>query len=194
MPRSARHELTDTVLILGGAGMVGLQAAREVARELSPKTIVITSLREAEIIEASACLKEEISGPRLAGEWGNIFVPEALRGSSRDEPRRASGTKMLPHSPARRAPLISSFRHALASMISASRSEVMTIVFGLSSRATSRAACKPTIPAPPRMRTVSVSSCRAERGISGTTAAREVSYVAVPPLIPRFARDKLHDD
>src|SRR5438067_3355919 len=85
MPRSARHELTGTVLILGGAGMVGLQAAREVARELNPKTIVITSLRETEVREAIDFLKSEIGGPRLAGEWGNIFVPDALRESSRDE-------------------------------------------------------------------------------------------------------------
>src|SRR5436190_1283980 len=46
-------------------------------------------------------------------------------------------------------------RNSIASRTSCSRSEVMTIVFGFSSRATSRAACKPTIPAPPRMRTVS---------------------------------------
>src|SRR5258706_3011641 len=75
----------ETVLILGGAGMVGLQAAREVARELSPKTIVITSLREAEVTEALAFLEGEISGPRLVGEWGNIFVPDVLRGAARDE-------------------------------------------------------------------------------------------------------------
>src|SRR2546430_2253082 len=78
------NRIADTVLILGGAGMVGLQAAREVARELNPKTIVIASLREDEVREAIAFLKEEISGPRLAGEWGNIFVPDALRTVSRD--------------------------------------------------------------------------------------------------------------
>src|SRR5437868_4571227 len=65
--------------------MVGLQAAREVARELNPKTIVITSLRESEVAEAIAFLREEISGPKLAGEWGNIFVPDALRNAARDE-------------------------------------------------------------------------------------------------------------
>ena len=79
MPRSARHKLTDTVLILGGAGMVGLQAAREVARELNPKKIVIASLREDEVRQAIDFLKEEIGEQRLAGEWGNIFVPDALR-------------------------------------------------------------------------------------------------------------------
>jgi len=75
----------NTVLILGGAGMVGVQAAREVAREINPRTIVIASLREDEVSEAITFLKEEISGPRLVGEWGNIFVPDALRLTARDE-------------------------------------------------------------------------------------------------------------
>src|SRR6185295_11349570 len=77
--------MANTVLILGGAGMVGLQAAREVARELDPKTIVIASLREDEVSEAIEFLKGEISGPRLIGEWGNIFVPDALRAVPRNE-------------------------------------------------------------------------------------------------------------
>ena len=85
MPRSARHKLHNTVLILGGAGMVGLQAAREVARELNPRTIVIASLGKKEVDEAIAFLKDEISGPELVGEWGNIFVPHALRTASRDD-------------------------------------------------------------------------------------------------------------
>jgi hypothetical protein len=74
----------STVLILGGAGMVGLQAAREVAREINPRRIVIASLREEEVADAILFLKEEITGPQLAGEWGNIFVPDALRLAARD--------------------------------------------------------------------------------------------------------------
>jgi hypothetical protein len=77
--------MANTVLILGGAGMVGLQAAREVAREINPRTIVIASLREDEVTEGIRFLKEEITGPRLVGEWGNIFVPDALRLTARDE-------------------------------------------------------------------------------------------------------------
>src|SRR5438876_4204377 len=76
--------------------------------------------------------------------------------ASRATLRSASGTKMFPHSPTSRAP-ISSLRKSMAWRTSSSRSEAMTMVWGLSSRATSRAACKPTIPAPPRMRTVSPS-------------------------------------
>jgi hypothetical protein len=73
-----------TVLILGGGGMVGLQVAREVSRELEPERIIIASVSEAEVNGAIEFLKEEIEGVELVGEWGNIFVPEALRYTGRD--------------------------------------------------------------------------------------------------------------
>ncbi len=72
----------DTILILGGAGMVGLQVAREAARELSPKTIVIASLREEEVRDAIAFLTPEIDA-KLVGEWGDIFHPEAFKNRRR---------------------------------------------------------------------------------------------------------------
>lgn len=72
----------DTILILGGAGMVGLQVAREAARELNPRTIVIASLREAEVREAIAFLEAEVEA-RLVGEWGDIFVPESFKNRRR---------------------------------------------------------------------------------------------------------------
>lgn len=78
-------ELTHTVLILGGGGMVGLQVAREIARELNPRKIVLAAVREQEVRDAIAFLKDEIGEERLAGEWGNIFVPHALQQTSRDE-------------------------------------------------------------------------------------------------------------
>src|SRR3954454_2094883 len=68
----------DTILILGGAGMVGLQVAREAARELSPKKIVIASLREEEVRDAIAFLEPEV-GAELVGEWGDIFQPETFK-------------------------------------------------------------------------------------------------------------------
>jgi hypothetical protein len=75
-----------TVLILGGAGMVGLQVAREAARELRPKRIVIASLREDEVTEAIAFLKNEIGDDvELTGAWGDIFIPESLQGRRRDD-------------------------------------------------------------------------------------------------------------
>jgi len=69
---------SDTILILGGAGMVGLQVAREAARELSPKKIVIASLREDEVRDAIAFLEPEVDA-ELVGEWGDIFQPETFK-------------------------------------------------------------------------------------------------------------------
>jgi hypothetical protein len=73
-----------TVLILGGGGMVGVQVAREVARELSPKRIVIAAVSEAEVTSALEFLREQLGdGIDIIGEWGNIFVPEELKGVDR---------------------------------------------------------------------------------------------------------------
>lgn len=74
-----------TVLILGGGGMVGLQVAREIDRELSPKQIVIAAVKEEEVRVAIDFLAGEIDRERLVGEWGNIFVPESLRAAGRNE-------------------------------------------------------------------------------------------------------------
>lgn len=77
----------ETVLILGGGGMVGLQVAREIARELKPARIVIAAVAEKEVNEALAFLHDEMSaqGVALAGEWGNIFVPEELKRTGRKD-------------------------------------------------------------------------------------------------------------
>jgi len=73
-----------TVLILGGGGMVGVQVAREVARELSPKRIVIAAVSEAEVKSALEFLRDQLGdGIEIVGEWGNIFVPEELKGVDR---------------------------------------------------------------------------------------------------------------
>jgi hypothetical protein len=74
-----------TILILGGAGMVGLQVAREAARELSPKKIVIASLREEEVREAIDFLAPEIGAERLVAEWGDIFHPEKFKHRRRSD-------------------------------------------------------------------------------------------------------------
>jgi hypothetical protein len=74
----------DTVLILGGGGMVGVQVAREVARELSPKRIVIAAVSEAEVTSALEFLRDQLGDDiDIVGEWGNIFVPEELKGIDR---------------------------------------------------------------------------------------------------------------
>jgi hypothetical protein len=75
--------LTRTLLILGGAGMVGMQVAREAARELKPSRIVIASLRQDEVDDVVRALREEIGGVEFAGAAGDIFLPQSLQGIDR---------------------------------------------------------------------------------------------------------------
>jgi hypothetical protein len=80
---------TDRLLILGGAGMVGLQVAREAARELDPEEIVISALTDREVDEAVSLLTEEGRNAgwktRFSGISGDIFIPQSLQGRSRRE-------------------------------------------------------------------------------------------------------------
>src|SRR5689334_7669884 len=75
--------MTKTLLILGGAGMVGMQVAREAARELKPSRIVIASLRQDEVDDVVARLRDEVSGVEFVGAAGDIFLPQALQGMNR---------------------------------------------------------------------------------------------------------------
>jgi hypothetical protein len=75
--------MTRTLLILGGAGMVGVQVAREAARELKPSRIVIASLRQEEVDDVVALLRAEIDGIEFAGAAGDIFLPQSLQGLNR---------------------------------------------------------------------------------------------------------------
>jgi hypothetical protein len=74
-----------TILILGGAGMVGLQVAREAVRELRPARIVISALTGAEVDEAIAVLRSETADVQFIGAPGDIFLPQSLQGIDRAE-------------------------------------------------------------------------------------------------------------
>ncbi|MHB0972056.1 MAG: hypothetical protein ACYC7A_14025 [Thermoanaerobaculia bacterium] len=80
---------TKTVLILGGAGMVGIQVAREIAREIRPGQIVISALTQREVDETIEELEAENKkakwGIRFTAAPGDIFIPETLQGHSRGE-------------------------------------------------------------------------------------------------------------
>jgi len=82
---SRSDRLARTVLILGGGGMVGLQVAREVERELNPERIVVAALFEAEVRAAIDFLKADIDEEKLVAEWGDIFQPESLKGRRRSD-------------------------------------------------------------------------------------------------------------
>jgi hypothetical protein len=75
--------VADTILILGGGGMVGVQVAREAARELRPKRIVISALTKREVDQAVELLSGETRGVEFVGAAADIFVPESLQGKDR---------------------------------------------------------------------------------------------------------------
>jgi len=73
------------VLILGGAGLVGMAVARDLL-PFEPAELVLTALTRREAEQGFAELEQEGGvrpGTRLAAEWGDLFVPEALKNRTR---------------------------------------------------------------------------------------------------------------
>lgn len=72
-------------LILGGAGLVGKQIAREIAKKLSPQKIVIASLWQEEVEQALQELQTLFKDTPIewVGRWGNVFVREDFAQESR---------------------------------------------------------------------------------------------------------------
>ena len=83
---------TRTLLILGGAGMVGMQVAREAARELKLSRIIIASLRQNEVDDVVASLREDVKDVEILGAAGDIFLPQSLQGIDRRDILRNAGT------------------------------------------------------------------------------------------------------
>jgi NAD(P)-dependent dehydrogenase (short-subunit alcohol dehydrogenase family) len=80
-------ELRDkTVLILGGAGLVGIAVARRVL-EGKPARIILGSLRKEEAEEACNMLRAEggASGASIEPAWGDLFVPLDMKDMRRGE-------------------------------------------------------------------------------------------------------------
>ena len=71
-------------LILGGAGLVGLQVCRQLTEKLAPRRIVVASLVQHEAEQACRTLEAEF-GDAIAfvPAWGNLFVPSDLANLSR---------------------------------------------------------------------------------------------------------------
>jgi len=69
-------KFADTVLIFGGAGLVGIQVARKLAREYSPRKIIIGSRYELEAKEAVEILRKESPNTQFRAVGGDIFLRE----------------------------------------------------------------------------------------------------------------------
>ncbi len=71
-------------MILGGAGLVGLQVCRHILKSLEPSKIIVASLFENEAKQACAILVKEFGDQvEFVPEWGNLFVPSELSNVSR---------------------------------------------------------------------------------------------------------------
>lgn len=63
-----------SLLVLGGAGLVGSQIVRECARELEPERIVVASLFRGEVREFLHDVRREFPHIDFVGAWGDVFV------------------------------------------------------------------------------------------------------------------------
>jgi hypothetical protein len=79
----------ERILILGGGGMVGIQVAREAARELKPARIIISALTAPEVDEAVALLRDEAKKEawdvEIVAAPGDVFLASDLQGKPRGE-------------------------------------------------------------------------------------------------------------
>ncbi|TFH55513.1 MAG: KR domain-containing protein, partial [Gemmatimonadales bacterium] len=76
----------STILILGGAGLVGEAVARTLLRH-GPKRVVIAGLTEEEADESVRELRSEFegSGAFIDPYWGDLFVPAVMKDRRRWE-------------------------------------------------------------------------------------------------------------
>jgi NAD(P)-dependent dehydrogenase (short-subunit alcohol dehydrogenase family) len=75
-----------TFLVLGGAGMVGFEVAREVAARLHPERVVLASLPTDEVQQAVDRLRRLVPPTvEVIGEWGDLFVREEFSESRRPD-------------------------------------------------------------------------------------------------------------
>src|SRR5687767_5726425 len=85
-------EIRDsTVLLLGGAGLVGMAVARRLA-EHRPRRLVITALTRPEAEAGLRELGDELGVP-VEARWGNIFLPSDLAERGRDELMRDASAR-----------------------------------------------------------------------------------------------------
>lgn len=84
MSNSTKHSVDKTILILGGAGLVGTQICHQIARDLRPEKIVIASLHQKEVRDLARDLRKEFSAIKFEEVWGNLFVRAEFAKEDRD--------------------------------------------------------------------------------------------------------------
>ena len=67
------------ILVLGGAGLVGAQIVRTIARQMEPERIIVASLFRGEVREFLHDVRREFPRTEFVGAWGNVFVRDEFR-------------------------------------------------------------------------------------------------------------------
>jgi hypothetical protein len=75
----------QSILVLGGAGLVGYQVCRYVLREGMTSRIVVASLRRDEVQEALGLLRKEFPKATVTGRYGNVFARGRLADADTEE-------------------------------------------------------------------------------------------------------------
>lgn len=66
------------ILVLGGAGLVGAQIVRTLARQIIPERIIVASLFRGEVREFLHDARKEFPHIAFTGAWGDVFVRDTF--------------------------------------------------------------------------------------------------------------------
>jgi hypothetical protein len=94
--------INETFLVLGGGGMIGAQVVQQIARQLSPRRIIVASLYQQEVRESVSRFAREFPSVHFVGFWGDVFL--RAEWNPHDRRRQMTRARLL-DSPERRAAL-----------------------------------------------------------------------------------------
>ncbi len=94
--------INETFLVLGGGGMIGAQVVQQIARQLSPRRIIVASLFQQEVREAVSRFSREFPSVHFVGFWGDVFL--RAEWNPHDRRRQMTRARLL-DTPERRAAL-----------------------------------------------------------------------------------------
>src|SRR3970040_1689404 len=94
--------INENFLVLSGGGMIGAQVVQQIARQLSPRRIIVASLYQQEVREAVSRRAREFPSVHFVGFWGDVFLRAEWNPHDR---RRQMARARLLDSPERRAAL-----------------------------------------------------------------------------------------
>ena len=94
--------INETFLVLGGGGMIGAQVVQQIARQLSPRRVIVASLYQQEVRESVSRFAREFPSVHFVGFWGDVFL--RAEWNPHDRRRQMTRARLL-DSPERRAAL-----------------------------------------------------------------------------------------